>query len=38
MEALVELKLLREVTGKRRNKVYAYDQYMAILNEGTERP
>jgi len=38
MECLVELKLTRELTGKRRNRLYAYDAYLSILNEGTENP
>ena len=29
--------ILREATGRRRGKLYIYDQYLAILNEGTER-
>ncbi len=33
---LERLGLVRELTGKRRNRVYAYGQYLAILNEGTE--
>lgn len=37
MEALVGLGIARELTGKRRNRVFAYDRYLAILNEGTER-
>jgi len=28
----------RELTGKRPNRVFAYDRYLAILNEGTEAP
>jgi Fic family protein len=28
--------ILREATGRRRGKLYVYDQYLAILNEGTE--
>jgi Fic family protein len=36
MEALVSLAIARELTGKRRNRVFAYDRYLAILNEGTE--
>jgi len=36
MEALVLLGLGREVTGQRRNRVFAYDRYLAILQEGTE--
>jgi Fic family protein len=35
MERLVELGIARELTGKRRNRVFAYDRYVAILNEGT---
>lgn len=36
MEALVRLGLVRELTGQRRNRVFAYDSYLAILQEGTE--
>jgi Fic family protein len=36
METLVELGLVREITGKRRNRVFAYQQYLNILSEGTE--
>ena len=36
MDGLVGLGIAREVTGKRRNRVFAYDRYIAILNEGTE--
>ncbi len=28
--------VLREVTGRRRGRLYAYDAYLAVLNEGTE--
>lgn len=38
MAALVSLGIARELTGKRRNRVFAYDRYLAILNEGTEPP
>jgi hypothetical protein len=27
-----------ELTGKRRNWLFSYDRYLAILNEGTEAP
>jgi len=27
---------VREITGKRRNRVFAYQAYLDILNEGTE--
>ena len=35
MDLLVELGIARELTGRRRNRVFAYDRYLAILNEGT---
>ncbi len=38
MELLVALRMAREITGKRRNRLFVYDQYLAILNEGTETP
>ena len=34
MDLLVELGIAREVTGKRRNRLFLYDQYLGILNEG----
>jgi len=33
---LVKLGIARELTGRQRNRLYSYDRYMAILNEGTE--
>jgi Fic family protein len=36
MAALAELGLARELTGNRRNRVFSYQQYLAILGEGTE--
>jgi Fic family protein len=36
MELLVELGIARELTGRLRNRLFAYDGYLAILNEGTE--
>src|SRR5439155_7865331 len=36
MALLQELGIARELTGKRRNRIFAYDAYLAILNEGTE--
>jgi len=36
MSLLVDLGIARELTGKRRNKLFLYDRYMGILNEGTE--
>jgi Fic family protein len=35
---LEEMGILREVTGRQRGKLYAYDEYLALLNEGTEPP
>jgi Fic family protein len=36
MRLLVEFGIARELTGKRRNRLFMYDRYLAILNEGTE--
>jgi Fic family protein len=36
MGILEELGIVREITGKKRNRVFAYDRYLAILSEGTE--
>ncbi|MEW5981112.1 MAG: Fic family protein [Acidobacteriota bacterium] len=36
MDLLVELGIVREFTGKRRNRLFVYDGYLAVLNEGTE--
>lgn len=38
MNMLVEMGIAREMTGKRRNRLYVYDRYLSILNEGTEQP
>ncbi|MFA4965660.1 MAG: Fic family protein [Thermoleophilia bacterium] len=35
MKLLGELGIVRELTGKKRNRVYAYDRYLALLAEGT---
>ncbi len=35
MDMLVELGVARELTGKKRNRIYAYDHYLATLAEGT---
>ncbi len=34
--ALTKLGITRELTGKQRNRVFVYDKYLSILNEGTE--
>ncbi|MFH0778724.1 MAG: hypothetical protein V2A71_08845 [Candidatus Eisenbacteria bacterium] len=36
MKLLADLDITRELTGKKRGRLFAYDRYMAILNEGTE--
>ena len=36
MSLLVDLKIARELTGRRRNRLFAYDRYLAELAEGTE--
>lgn len=36
LERLVATGIVRELTGQRRNRVFAYDQYLGILSEGTE--
>ena len=38
MDALASLGIVREYTGRQRNRVFAYDKYLSILNEGTQRP
>ena len=36
IEQMVKLGIVREITGRRRNRLFAYDRYLAILNEGSE--
>ena len=36
MDMLLNLGIARELTGQRRNRVFAYQRYLNILNEGTE--
>ena len=36
MEMLVRHRIAREVTGKRRGRLFAYDAYLTVLTEGTE--
>ncbi|MBF0426794.1 MAG: Fic family protein [Magnetococcales bacterium] len=36
LENLVDLGLVEEITGRRRNRIFRYRAYMDILNEGTE--
>ncbi|MBU6484492.1 MAG: Fic family protein [Betaproteobacteria bacterium] len=36
LESLVRLGIVRETTGKQRGRVFAYDGYLKVLQEGTE--
>jgi len=36
MELLITHGIAREITGKRRGRLFVYEQYLSILNEGTE--
>ena len=36
MDLLTELGITREITGKRRNRLFVYESYLATLSEGTE--
>lgn len=38
LDHLGELGIVRELTGRRRNRVFSYTDYMAILSDGTELP
>ena len=38
MKLLVEQGISREIMGNRRDRLFAYDKYLAVLNEGTEAP
>lgn len=38
MQLLVDTAVARELTGKRRNRLFVYDRYLSILNEGTALP
>ena len=38
MQRLASLGIAREITGRQRSRLFVYDRYVAILNEGTERP
>ncbi len=37
LDGLVGAGIAREITGRRRNRVFAYDQYLALLNPESER-
>lgn len=36
LEVLVAAGIVREITGRKRNRIYVYDRYLDVLNEGTE--
>jgi Fic family protein len=36
MDLLIEMRIARELTGKLRNRLFVYDDYLGILNEGAE--
>ena len=36
MQLLSRLAVVKEITGKKRDRVFAYSKYLAVLNEGTE--
>ena len=38
VEHIQRFGLLREIVGKRLKRLFVYDPYLAILNEGTETP
>jgi len=38
LRVLIEIGLVREMTGFRRNRVFCYAEYLRVLGEGTERP
>jgi Fic family protein len=38
LQKLEKLGVLQELTGKQRNRIYAYGEYLGILNQGNELP
>jgi hypothetical protein len=36
MDLLVDLGIVKELTGRRRNRLFAYRQYLATLDQGTK--
>jgi hypothetical protein len=38
VKRLEEAGILREVTGRRRGRLYVYEEYLKLLNEGTVEP
>jgi Fic family protein len=37
LSALAKAGIVREITGKKRNRLFSYDRYLEILREGTEK-
>ncbi len=37
LAALAQAGIVREITGRKRNRLYAYERYLSILREGTDR-
>jgi Fic family protein len=38
LRELVQLGIVKEVTGRKRNRLYSYVEYIRIMNQGTELP
>src|SRR2546426_335178 len=38
IKGLIQLGIVRELTGRERNRVFAYDRYLKLLSEGMEAP
>ena len=38
LRLLEELDVVREITGRRRGKMFTYERYLAVLRDGTEEP
>lgn len=36
LDGMMELGIVREVTGKQRRRIYAYSRYLEVLNQGTD--
>jgi Fic family protein len=36
VEGLAEIGIVKEITGKKRDRVFVYDEYLRILSEGPE--
>jgi predicted transcriptional regulator len=36
LRRMIQLKIIREITGRERRRLFVYEPYLAILNEGTE--